>query len=284
MKTFFITCFFVGLLGVIAVWDEGSKLSSPAAATIGPPPLGHNVENVVTDGVHGWFFPAIKSHACILLLHGIRSNRKEMVNIALFLKNEGYSSLAIDLQAHGESFGNVITFGYKESFSAHSALNFLKTEKACKKTVVIGRSLGAAASLLGPKPIEVDGYILEAVYPSIETAVQNRLELHLGVAGKIVAPLFYYQIPLRLGIELDDLQPLKAIENIKAPVLIMNGTEDKRTTVAQAQTIFKKSPNPKEFVTISGASHVNLFSYNPEEYKKAVLEFLLKYLPKAIEI
>ena len=275
---FLVTAVSLVIISFFSVWAAGTKLSSPATTKVGPPPEGHTVENIVFDGVHGWFFPAARNHTCMLLLHGIRSNRKEMVDIALFLKDKGYASLVIDLQAHGESSGQAITFGYRESSSAHSAFNFLKTEKTCKKVVAIGRSLGAASSLLGPKPIDADGFILEAVYSNIKTAVQNRLEIHFGAIGKIIAPLFYYQIPLRLGIKLEELQPLAAIKNIQAPVLILSGTQDKRTKVSEAQAIFEEAPHPKQFVAIADAAHVNLYKFNPEQYEKVVLDFLANTL------
>ncbi|MCG8428805.1 MAG: lysophospholipase [Chromatiales bacterium] len=253
-------------------------MSSPAYAQIGSPSVEHGAEAVVFENVHGWYYPTQAHKACILLMHGIRSNRKEMVGRAIFLQEEGYSSFAVDLQAHGETPGERITYGYQESESAHSAVRFLYTHKGCSKVVSLGSSLGGAASLLGNKPIEVDGYILEAVYPSIENAVQNRLKIRLGTLGQILAPLLYQQIPLRLGITLNSLQPVAAIKNVNSPILIMNGTEDEHTTIEEAKSLYNNAPHPKEFVQIDGASHTDLYNYNRDQYKKAVLDFLSKYV------
>ncbi|MCG8429063.1 MAG: alpha/beta hydrolase, partial [Chromatiales bacterium] len=181
-------------------------------------------------------------------------------------------------QAHGETPGERITYGYQESESAHSAVKFLYTQKNCSKVVSLGSSLGGAASLLGDKPIDVDGYILEAVYPSIESAVENRLKVRLGTFSEILAPLLYQQIPLRLGITLDLLQPVAVIKTVKSPVLIMNGTEDKRTTIEEAKSLYNNAPHPKKFVQIDGASHTDLYNHNSDLYKKVVLDFLSKYV------
>jgi len=278
MTKIFATLITFIFVGFVSVWIAGGQLSSPVFAKVGLPPSEHSSENVVFEDVQGWYFPATEHRACILLMHGIRSNRNEMVGRAIFLKDEGYSSFVIDLQAHGETPGQEITYGYKESNSARSSLKFLRTNKNCEKIIAIGRSLGGAASLLGHAPIEVDGYILEAVYPSIETAVSNRLKIRFGAAGEMLSPLFYHQIPLRLGVGLEELQPLNAIRNIKSPVLIMNGTEDQRTTIEEAQLLFNNAPHPKVFIKVEGASHANLYNYNPMQYKEAILSFLSKYI------
>ncbi len=46
-----------------------------------------------------------KGKGAVLLLHGVRADRREMLNRARFLKEEGYSVLLIDLPSHGESDG-----------------------------------------------------------------------------------------------------------------------------------------------------------------------------------
>ena len=278
MKKILITCIVFFGFGFSFLWIVGGKLSSPAFAQAGLPPSQHTVENVEYEDVHGWYFPSKHHKACILLLHGVRSNRREMLGRAIFLKEEGYSSFTIDLQGHGETPGEGITFGYRESESAQSAVEYLRTKKYCTKVVTIGSSLGGAATLLGHSPIDVDGYILEAVYPSIEVAIERRLEIRLGAVGKILAPLLYLQIPFRLGIDLDALQPSASIRNIKAPVLIMNGTEDQRTTIGDARQMYINAPSPKEFVEFGGATHTNLYKYSPNEYKNTVLGFLSKYV------
>ena len=43
-----------------------------------------------------------------------------------FLRGAGYSTLAIDFQAHGESTGDQITMGQLESLDARSALKWLR--------------------------------------------------------------------------------------------------------------------------------------------------------------
>jgi pimeloyl-ACP methyl ester carboxylesterase len=127
---------------------------------------------------------------------------------------------------------------------------------------------------LGHEPLAVEGYILEAVYPSIEKAVGNRLQMRVGPLGKYLAPLLYRQIPMRWGIELEDLRPAQAIRRIGSPVLILNGTEDRRTTVQDAVELFENAPKPKTLVWVEGAGHTDLFEFNRALYGEVMLRFL----------
>ena len=59
-----------------------------------------------------------------------------------------------------------------------------------------------------------------------------------------------------------------------APVLIASGTSDTRTTLAEAQALFARAPNPKQLWAVPGAGHVDLEAYAPDEYRRRVLGFL----------
>jgi predicted alpha/beta hydrolase len=96
------------------------------------------------------------------------------------------------MQGHGETTGKYITFGYRESRDVHAALSYLKSRLPGKPIGVIGVSLGGAATLLGKEPIQTDAVILEAVYSSIERAIENRLAIRLGEFGRFLAPLLLW--------------------------------------------------------------------------------------------
>ena len=201
-----------------------------------------------------------------------------MIDRALLLKDNGYSVLLIDLQAHGETPGEFISFGYLESESARKAVSYLRETKSCRKIASLGVSLGGAASLLGKKPLSVDAFVLEAVYPDIKTAVENRIKIRLGFMAKILAPLLYHQLPLKHGIELKSLSPIDSIKKITSPLLIIAGTEDKHTTIVESKRLFLAAPEPKEFWEVEGAAHVDFYTFSPDEYATVLLKFLQKSL------
>ncbi|MGH1376728.1 MAG: alpha/beta hydrolase [Alphaproteobacteria bacterium] len=150
----------------------GSYFIRSANRSVGEPPDFLQAELVDIEGIKGWFVRAnMPTRKCIILMHGVRSDRRSMIKRAKFLKAKGYSSLLFDFQAHGETKGEFITFGYKEARNAEKVVSYTKALKECSRVGIIGQSLGGAASLLGKAPLSADALVLEAVYPDIEAAL-----------------------------------------------------------------------------------------------------------------
>ncbi len=112
--------------------------------------------------------PTQNRSGAVLLLPGIRANRLSMVDRARFLSRAGYSVLLIDFQATGETKGDHITFGWKESRDVLAAVNFIRQIDPTARVAIVGSSLGGVAALLATPPLKVDALILEEVYPTIE--------------------------------------------------------------------------------------------------------------------
>ncbi|OEE51219.1 hypothetical protein A1OS_06245 [Enterovibrio norvegicus] len=275
-----VGCLLCALFAVVlgAFWLLGSKLSSPANQTVHLPADAPTVENVTINTISAWYFPVEARKACVLLLHGNRGSKRDMVERAKFLTTHGYAALAIDFQAHGETPGEHLSYGYLESHNAHSAVRYLKETKACQQIAALGVSLGGAAAILGERAVPVDAYILESVYSSIEQAVENRLALYSRHYPSALAPLLYEQIPLRLGVELHQLQPAEAVKHLNAPVLFIQGDKDKRTFLYEVLMLFDNAPEPKYLNVMEGAAHVDLHQFNTHQYETTVLSFLAKHL------
>jgi fermentation-respiration switch protein FrsA (DUF1100 family) len=77
-----------------------------------------------------------------------------------------------------------------------------------------------------------------------------------------------------LGVGAVDLRPLDRIGGITAPLLLLSGAEDDRTTVAETRALFAAAPPPKRLVLVPGAGHVDLAGHDPPLYWGAVLPFL----------
>lgn len=265
----------VFIFSAILVWCAGSYLSKPVNQTINMPV---EFEKIIFNGTHGSYLKSENTKICALLMHGVRSNRTSLISRSTFLNELGISSLLIDLQAHGETPGDIITFGIKESIDAENGVNYLKRVKACQKIIAIGQSLGGASALLGNGPIHVDALVLESVFPTIEEAVQNRMEARIGKLGKISAPLLYWQIPLRATASLTDLKPIDALQKVTNPVFIISGSADKHTTAEETIRMFNAAREPKSLWIVEGAAHQDLFAFNQKAYKEKITEFIRAYL------
>ncbi|MBI3898247.1 MAG: alpha/beta hydrolase [Gammaproteobacteria bacterium] len=266
------------LIVILGIYELGSTLSAPAPHNIGPPPEDLHAIEIEFSGIRGWFVPAGANSHCILLMHGVRGHRLDMIKRARFLHEAGYASLLFDFQAHGQSPGDHITFGYLESQNARAALVFVRAKFGCKHVGAIGQSLGGAAALLGKEPLRVDALVIESVYPTIEQAIADRLRIRLGNFGPPLEPLLTLQLKFHLGINADALRPIDAVRHASAPLFVLAGTEDQHTPLAEAQRLFDAAPEPKQFWAIAGAKHVDLYNVAPVEYQKRVLQFFALYV------
>ncbi|MBT9099918.1 alpha/beta hydrolase [Methylovulum psychrotolerans] len=275
------------VLVVFAAWQAGSELIKPAAWTVGDAPAdlpGVTVHIPLASGgaVAGWWLQGQVGQGVVLLLHGVRADRRAMSGRAQFLRQAGYSVLLVDLPAHGESTGQYITFGVNEGEAVKAMLAYLRRQVPGEKVGVIGVSLGAAAAVLAKATPPPDAVVLESMFPTIEDAVTDRMVHYFGPLGRGVAPLLLWQLPWRLGISAGQLHPIAEIGALAAPVLVASGTEDPLTTLAETQRIFAAAKEPKQFWAVEGAAHGDLHAYNPAAYQAKILPFLAAYLPRKV--
>ena len=275
----------VGLvvLAVGGVYGVGWQLTRPVPAHIGRPPLDLGAEPVVLESesgslIRGWLSRGTPGAGAVLLLPAVRANRLSMLGRARLLRDAGYSTLSIDFQATGESPGDTITFGWRERLDVRAAVRALRWMTPGEPVGVIGVSLGGAAALLAGPSLDVQALVLEAVYPSIEAAVENRLRMRLGAPGVALAPLVVLQLRPRLGIAPAELRPVDRVGSVGCPVLVIGGALDEHTTLADTEQLYAAARPPKELWLVPGAAHVDYLEIGRGEYRRRVLAFLERVL------
>jgi fermentation-respiration switch protein FrsA (DUF1100 family) len=201
-----------------------------------------------------------------------------MLGRAEFLNRAGYSVLLFDAQAHGESPGDRITFGYLEALDAAAAVSFAMERDPAAPVAFLGVSQGGAAALLGPSPLPVSALVLEAVYSTIHEAVANRIAIRLGEPGRLLAPILLWQLEPRLGVSTEAVAPVRGIRNIEAPLLLIAGERDRHATLEQSHALFDAAPEPKELWVVPGATHQDFHRLAPREYERRVRDFLNRTL------
>jgi len=272
------------VIGLFALIGLGWQLSRPVPARIGsaPPELYAEAIEFASDSgstIHAWLSRVDRRKGVVLLLPGVRSNRLSMIDRARFLHRAGYSTLLMDFQATGESQGDTITFGWRERLDVVAAVRTLRKTFANEPIGVIGVSLGGAATVLAAQGLNVQAAILEAVYPSIDAAVENRLRMRLGRVGAALSPLLVIQLGPRLGVSPSALRPVDRIASLHCPILMIGGAVDEHTTVEDTQRLFAAAHEPKELWLIPDAAHVDYLTARGDDYQRRVLAFLARAFP-----
>lgn len=287
MRRAFTALTMLVLIGGIAVIATAiivsERLSRPAHRAVGSAPADLPAKSIIlqstpNNSVSGWLLRGTPGMGVVLLLHGIRGDRRQMLGRAKFLFQTGHSVMLIDLPAHGESSGERITLGYREAEGVRVAMRYLTETFPDEKIAVIGRSLGAASFVLSKVAPSPNAVVLESMYPTIEQAITRRLQKWLGPLGSLFTPIFLWQLPAWLGVSADQLRPVAELSALGSPILIISGVEDRHTTASETQYLFEAANQPKELWLVEGAAHVDLHAFNPEEYEAKVLAFLGKHL------
>jgi fermentation-respiration switch protein FrsA (DUF1100 family) len=205
-----------------------------------------------------------------------------MLDRARLFHREGFAVLLFDFQAEGESPGAAITFGYLEAKDARAAFDELRRRAPGERVAVLGESLGGAAAVLSDPPLEADAMVLEAVYASFDTAVENRIAMQLSGAGPWLAPLLTpfltWQVRPRLGFGSDALRPAARVAALHMPLLVIGGDADQHATLAETKLIYANANEPKELWIIAGAHHQDFYRLEGGRYERRVLDFLKAHL------
>jgi predicted alpha/beta-fold hydrolase len=134
---------------------------------------------VADDGVtlRGW---SIRPHAgngdAVILLHGHTDNRAGMLGDADLLLRHGYAVLLPDARAHGESGGDLATYGVKEAGDVRRWFNWMKQSQSPRCIDGLGESMGAAQLLESLR--SASGFcavVAESPFASFREASYDRL-------------------------------------------------------------------------------------------------------------
>ena len=271
---------------VLAWWAVPMLITYPSHARVGAGPPDLPIENVSFSSepgiaLRGWYIPGRRGGGAVLLLHGVRASRLMEIGRARFLHQAGYTVLAFDFRAHGESGGNRITFGYRESRDVAAALVYLGKCAPGERIGVVGTSMGGAAFLLASPPLHVDAVVLEQVYPSIDLALDHRMTRYLGPLGHALSPVLLRWMALNIGLHADQLRPISHVAQVNAPLLLIGGESDRYTPPQESQAMYAAARQPKELWLVPGADHVDLQRFTGDEYRRRVLAFFGRTLRNA---
>ncbi len=284
-----------GLALLIALsWYTAGRLMTGRPMSVGDAPPELFAQTIrLEDGLGrtlaGWVVPPAQSaratapgpfppgRGVVVLLHGLHGNRRAMLVRAAWLAELGWTSLLIDLPAHGESEGQGLTLGDTESVAVRAAVEFARELAAGAPVGLIGVSLGGVSAVLAGD-LGLDGLVLESVFPDIRSAITNRCTKRLGALGHLAAFALVIQIGPRLGVSIERLSPALALEALEQPVFVIGGERDDATPPEESRALFERAGGQKQLWIVPGAGHVDLYNASPEEYRRRVGGFLDRWL------
>jgi len=207
------------------------------------------------NNLHGWFVKKdISKDSPLIIYYG---GNAEEVSGNLWNINDFKtgSFLFMNYRGYGDSEGKPSEINLCSD--ALFIVDYIaKKEKIPLENVVImGRSLGSGVAAYVAKHRDVGSLILVTPFDSL-----------LNVA-KSHYPVFPVSLLLRHRFD-----SLSYIHKIKLPMISIIGTEDDVIPNKNSMNLFKHWGGPKELITITGAGHNNIDSY--DQYWKSINSFL----------
>lgn len=236
--------------------------------------------------LRAWYsVPAHENGKAVILLHGIGDNRGGVAGYGQVFLQHGYRVLLPDSRAHGESGGELATYGVKESDDIHRWVSWLYDRGA---TCVdgLGESMGAALLLesLAAEP-RFCAVIADSGFATFRSVAYDREGYFMGLGklglerwfgrtiGLVPAEIGIRYAKWRYGVDLLAANPVDALRNSNVPVLLIHGDADINILPDQSRVLAQANPKA-QFWLVHGAEHCGAVGKAPKEFWRRVLDFV----------
>jgi uncharacterized protein len=241
-----------------------------------------DVAITAADGavLKGWYVhPTVYNGNAIVLLHGITDNREGVAGYGHLLLEHGYAVLLPDARRHGESGGELATYGVKESDDVHRWVSWIYAHDPPQCVYGFGESYGAALML---QSLAVENrFCAVATESPFSTAremsferVSGPLHLQSWFGRTLGRPAIWSAVAyahVRYGVDLLRPNPLEAVANSKVPVLLIHGADDRNIAPRHSQLIAAAAPDHVELWLVPHAGHTMAWAAAHQEFESRLL-------------
>lgn len=215
-------------------------------------------------GLHAWLLETNEDAPWLIHFHGNHSNITMNLRLPVRLQERlGFNVLMAEYRGYYNSVGRPSEEGFYQDAKAYYDY-LIGRGVAPENIIVYGFSLGSGTATQLASTQRVGGLILQAPFSSI-----------LDVARERVNP----ELPASLlQTKFDNRAKIK---NVKAPVLIIHGTNDETVPFEQGEALFGLANEPKDFLSYEG-DH-NTLNRQPETQLTIVFEDLVNQIEHMLQ-
>ncbi len=230
--------------------------------------------------LRGWKVLAEKPNGSwVLLFHGVSDNRVGVIGQSEFLLQNGYNVVMMDARCHGDSGGEIATYGWLERKDTSAVIDALEASEKPLHLFALGESMGGGIALQSAgADSRIEAVVAEASFANLQEAAYDYAGLreYPWLGKTLFSPgawLMVYRGGKLAGFPASDVSPVKAVAARPFPVLIICDEEDHALPCRHSEMIFRAAQGPKEFWRVPRAYHTAALGYEPAEFRKRVLGF-----------
>lgn len=230
--------------------------------------------------LRGWYVhPRNFNGGSVVVLHGITDNREGVAGYGKMFLDHGYAVLLPDARDHGESGGDMATYGIREADDIHDWVSWLYEHDPPTCVYGFGESYGAALILqsLAQEP----RYCAVAVESSFSTAREMSYErvsgpLHVGpwfghtIGWPVIESALIYA-KLRYHVDLLQPSPLAAVQQSRVPVLLIHGEKDRSISPRHGFILATAAPDRVKLWIVPNAGHTMAWAADHQGFEQRVL-------------
>lgn len=224
--------------------------SAPADLTPPPQDLWFNA----ADGtrLHAWWLPTPQARATVVHAHGNAQNIGHHLPFVSWLPAAGFNVLTFDYRGFGQSQGEPSLQGVVQD--TRGAIAQARRQTPGLRLVLLGQSLGGATAIRAAAQEQHAGaQDIAAVVADSPFSSYRGIAQDAAGRGPLgwVAPLALKALP-------DASQdPLAAIAQLRSPVLLIHGTQDRVIPIAHSLRLHEAAREPKALWRIEGGEHID---------------------------
>ncbi len=234
-----------------------------------------------------WYIPQpeVAGEApAVVIMHGWGGNAEMMLPFARPLHRAGYAVLLLDARNHGSSDADSFSSMPRFAEDLEAGFDWLAGRPGvdAQRIALLGHSVGAAASLLlASRRQEVAAVISVSAFSHPEQIMRRQMRAnHIPYA--LIGWLVLHYIEWTIGHRFDEIAPVNTIKQIRCPVLVVHGDEDRSVPVDDARAIYANAVSGLvEQLTLEGADHDSV--EHIDTHAGALLDFLDRKLLRAGE-
>jgi hypothetical protein len=225
--------------------------------------------------LEGWHVPHARGAGVVLLFHGYRSCKAELLPEARAFHELGYDTFLVDFPGSGGSGGTRTTIGYREASDVARAADYARRQWPGRPLLLYGQSMGAAAVLraLAVEGVRADAALLACPFGRLLHTVQARFRERGVPAFPYVHLVVFWGGWLHRfdGFAHD---PEEYARRVTCPTLLLHGAADPQVSCAQMQVIHDNLRGAKRLHVFDGLEHESFVRKRPDEWKAVVGRFL----------